>query len=297
MITVAHKRKKSARFLLSEAERHAELANKSRTVSVFVENYNQILYLISLLKLYEQNIRLSPTPSIEYDRLNREYQKHLQDALRRETHYRLESAEDLEEGYSRFCEEIARYEDIFSRETLDVADECKNMYVDKFPQISPQLLSQEQLIKRELHNVDSMSANGWEFEEYCAKLLLHNGFINAEVTPKSNDYGVDVVATNSDGVRYAVQCKCYSSKLGNAPIQEVAAGKKYYKCQVGVVMTNNYFTDNAINLAENNGILLWDRDKLKSMIAIYVGTTPSKPNAYKINEENSDPLLPDAIDL
>ena len=39
-----------------------------------------------------------------------------------------------------------------------------------------------------------------------------------------------------------------------------------YNCHVGVVMTNNYFTAGAKQLAEKNGILLWDRDKLQQMI-------------------------------
>ena len=69
-----------------------------------------------------------------------------------------------------------------------------------------------------------------------------------------------------EGVRYAAQCKCYSSALGNTPVQEVCAGKSMYNCHVGVVMTNNYFTAGAKQLAEKNGILLWDRDKLQQMI-------------------------------
>ena len=67
-------------------------------------------------------------------------------------------------------------------------------------------------------------------------------------------------------MRYAIQCKCYSSALGNTPVQEVCAGKSMYNCHVGVVMTNNYFTAGAKQLAEKNGILLWDRDKLQQMI-------------------------------
>lgn len=106
---------------------------------------------------------------------------------------------------------------------------------------------------------------GHEFENYCADLLRKNGFVNVSVTPGSGDQGVDVIA-EKEGVRYAVQCKCYSSALGNTPVQEVCAGKSMYNCHVGVVMTNNYFTAGAKQLAEKNGILLWDRDKLQQMI-------------------------------
>lgn len=111
--------------------------------------------------------------------------------------------------------------------------------------------------------VDHM--DGHRFENYCATVLQKNGFVNVSVTPGSGDQGVDVIA-EKEGVRYAVQCKCYSSALGNTPVQEVCAGKSMYNCHVGVVMTNNYFTAGAKQLAEKNGILLWDRDKLQQMI-------------------------------
>lgn len=111
--------------------------------------------------------------------------------------------------------------------------------------------------------IDNM--NGHDFESYCASILSKIGFINVSVTPGSGDQGVDVIA-EKEGVRYAIQCKCYSSNLGNTPIQEVCAGKNMYNCHVGVVMTNRYFTDSAKQLAERNGILLWDREKLMQMI-------------------------------
>lgn len=116
-----------------------------------------------------------------------------------------------------------------------------------------------------LNRVDSMT--GPDFEYWCAELLGKNGFINIVVTPSSGDQGVDITA-EKDGVRYAVQCKRYNSNLDNTPVQEVYAGRMVYHCQVGVVMTNQYFTDGAKVLAEKTGVLLWDRDKLIEMLEI-----------------------------
>lgn len=111
--------------------------------------------------------------------------------------------------------------------------------------------------------VDSM--DGHTFEYWCADLLSRNRFTNVTVTPGSGDHGVDVLA-EKDGIHYAIQCKCYSHDLGNTPVQEVYAGKEMYRCQVGVVMTNRYFTAGAKTLAEQTRVLLWDRDKLQSLI-------------------------------
>lgn len=106
---------------------------------------------------------------------------------------------------------------------------------------------------------------GHEFEYYCADLLRNNGFSNVEVTQGSGDQGVDIIATR-DGIKYAIQCKCYSQNIGNKAVQEVFAGKTFYNCHVAAVLTNQYFTSSAQALAESNGVLLWDRDKLEEMI-------------------------------
>lgn len=115
----------------------------------------------------------------------------------------------------------------------------------------------------ELYRIDHME--GHAFEHWCADILKKNGFENVEVTQASNDQGVDVLA-EKDGIKYAVQCKCYSSDLGNTPIQEVNAGKAIYHCHVGAVMTNRYFTAGAKEAAKANNILLWDRDYIAELL-------------------------------
>ena len=116
----------------------------------------------------------------------------------------------------------------------------------------------------QMRKVDGM--DGRDFEAWCADLLCKNGFVNVNVTPASNDQGVDIIATK-DGVPYAIQCKRYSSDLGNTPIQEVFAGKQMYDCQVAAVMTNQHFTSGAKALASKTGVLLWDRDELIHLIS------------------------------
>ena len=105
---------------------------------------------------------------------------------------------------------------------------------------------------------------GQDFEYYCAELLLGSGFTRAEVTRASGDYGVDIIA-DRDGVTYAIQCKCYDAEVGVPAVQQVYAGRDYYGCMVGAVMTNQYFTRPAQNMADRLHILLWDRDVLKDM--------------------------------
>lgn len=103
--------------------------------------------------------------------------------------------------------------------------------------------------------------NGFEFEEFCAELLSKNGFYDVSVTSKSGDQGIDIIA-HKDNIRYGIQCKLYSSPVGNSAVQQVFSGKAFYKCDIGIVLTNNTFTESAKSLAKEIGIVLWDKDML-----------------------------------
>ena len=118
-------------------------------------------------------------------------------------------------------------------------------------------------IRTSMSRIDAME--GHEFERFTADLLRRLGYQNVEVTRGSGDQGVDVLA-EKEGVRYAIQCKCYSSDLGNKPVQEVNTGKVIYHCHVGVVITNRHFTAGAREAAAATGVLLWDREKLQAML-------------------------------
>ncbi len=109
--------------------------------------------------------------------------------------------------------------------------------------------------------------DGWEFEEYVAELLVRNGYHNVEVTRGSGDQGVDILA-EKEGLSYAIQCKHYTSKISNKAVQEAYAGAGFYGCDVPVVMTNSYFYPSALELGEEIGVELWDRDVLKKLIRV-----------------------------
>lgn len=112
--------------------------------------------------------------------------------------------------------------------------------------------------------IDNMS--GHEFECFCVDLLSQNGFINVEQTPKSWDHGIDILASK-DGITYAIQCKCYASNIGNSAVQQAYTGKNLYHRDVAVVLTNQYFTQQAKEEATVLGVKLWDRNKLFEFFA------------------------------
>ncbi|MCC8182329.1 MAG: restriction endonuclease [Clostridiales bacterium] len=95
--------------------------------------------------------------------------------------------------------------------------------------------------------------DGVEYEAYVAELLRRQGFRDITFTPRTGDFGVDLLATHGRN-RYAIQCKYYSGAVGGAAVQEAAAGMAYYDCERGMVVTNSALTDGARELAQANGI-------------------------------------------
>ena len=47
---------------------------------------------------------------------------------------------------------------------------------------------------------------------------------------------------------------------------EAYAGAKFYGCEVPVVITNSYFFPSALELGDEIGVKLWDRDELGQLI-------------------------------
>lgn len=125
------------------------------------------------------------------------------------------------------------------------------------------LLIRRAVRRRRPSDMDLME--GREFEYYCADLLRRAGFLEVEVTRGSGDYGIDILAER-DGVTYAIQCKRYDGPVGVKAVQEAYAGRDYYDRMVGAVMTNQYFTRPAVEVAQKLKILLWDRGYLDSML-------------------------------
>lgn len=142
--------------------------------------------------------------------------------------------------------------------------------------------------KYTLKQLDKM--DGHQFEYACADILKANGYKHVKVTRGSGDFGVDVIA-EKDKVRYAIQCKRYNHKLDNTPIQEVVGGLAYYQCDKGAVMTNQYFTEPAKQLAQVNDIKLLDRDTLSHMVDKTEKSFDDKLNLFRSYLTSSSTML------
>lgn len=91
-----------------------------------------------------------------------------------------------------------------------------------------------------------------EFEVFCAEWLKIHGYENVELTPKTNDFGADIIAHKS-GERYACQCKHYNKPVGNEAVQKILGAAAYYDCDKTIVFAVSGFTPSAIEMAEKCG--------------------------------------------
>jgi HJR/Mrr/RecB family endonuclease len=122
----------------------------------------------------------------------------------------------------------------------------------------------ESLSSITISDLDSLS--GIEFENLIADKFHVLGF-KVESTPKTGDYGADLIVENKEGTRFIVQCKRFNSKVNLKAVQEVIGAMGHYAGDIGIVITNNTFLNSAIKLAESHDIELWNGQRLTSFLA------------------------------
>ncbi len=118
------------------------------------------------------------------------------------------------------------------------------------------------LRKAGMKEIDQMT--GEEFEQFLGHLFKKRGF-KVTYTSLSGDYGADLILRDGDE-KIAVQAKRYSGNVGVKAVQEIIGAVKMYDANEAWVVTNSYFTKQAIKLAEINEVYLIDRDELIDMI-------------------------------
>lgn len=120
------------------------------------------------------------------------------------------------------------------------------------------------LEKITIEDIDSL--DGHAFEDVMYE-LFKSCKLKVEKTPKSRDYGADLIITTKYE-KIVIQCKLYfNHKVGNSAVQEINTAKSYYNATLGLVITNSKYTKPAKNLAESNKVKILDREDLKEFLS------------------------------
>lgn len=154
------------------------------------------------------------------------------------------------------------------------------------------VIEKRRLAESGINDINKM--DGKTFEKYLEVLFERLGY-NVERTRYVGDYGADLV-TVKDGVKTVIQAKRYKNKVNIKAIQEAVAAKGYYGCSEGMVVTNSFYTNQAIELAKANGIKLWDRnDLMKALLSVKKNDSVSILSAGQVAATKEDVLSSSAV--
>jgi len=104
---------------------------------------------------------------------------------------------------------------------------------------------------------------GIKFENHCMEILKQNGW-EVKETPSTGDQGVDLIAS-IDGLRICIQCKDHEKAIGNKAVQEISAGKLFWKGTHAILVSKSGFTKSAQQLAKSNKVELINEYQLKDL--------------------------------
>lgn len=177
-----------------------------------------------------------------------------------------------EEEYISFCGEIEKTPKIFVKilqtieKTLD-----KDQYEKRLEDIKKRILiylNKTKRAKEVMLSTNFSFMSPYDFEKFIANLFNSFGY-KTNITSKTGDYGIDVIAENNSE-KIAIQCKKYQedNKVGNQTIQMLLGAMQLrgLKADKGIVITTSRFTRQAYKQAEDNNVELWDKNILHQKI-------------------------------
>ncbi|MTI84408.1 MAG: restriction endonuclease [Firmicutes bacterium] len=126
--------------------------------------------------------------------------------------------------------------------------------------VIPSKIRYQQLKSTGIINIDRKS--GKDFELWLKNMFSNLGY-RIKMTPITSDGGADLILTSSRGKKIAVQAKKSAGKnIGVKAVEEIMRGQKVYGCDEAWVVTNQYYTKDALSDAKKCGVVLWNRDDL-----------------------------------
>jgi len=118
-------------------------------------------------------------------------------------------------------------------------------------------------------NNNFMNISHFEFEGFIAQLFRKMGY-QTEVTRKTGDYGIDVIAKDKNDT-IAVQVKQFKhgNNVSNLIVQQVLGAMWKVKANKAIIITTSDFTIQAKVQAREAPIELWNLQTLKSTVRKY----------------------------
>ena len=178
-------------------------------------------------------------------------------------------------SFDEKLDKLLSYKRRLSENVLFPTGDSKNDGIQMFKELTQTSSSSMNIYEWSLDDIDQVV--GDVFEQIVCDLYNTMDGWSAEKTPRSNDYGVDVVALSDNKKKgFLIQCKHKENPEqpeGINGVQEVSAAVPYYRNKHGavnfepVLLTNSkLFTNQARRLASENGVKLISRSELAQML-------------------------------
>lgn len=155
-----------------------------------------------------------------------------------------------------------RKNEVFNDVLIELGEiECK--FNDELSRNKLNAENERNLLSNKLDNLMELSPR--DFEVYISQLYKSLGFEEVEVTPYSNDKGIDIVLyKNSE--KYGIQCKRYKGTVGSPDIQKFIGALDHLNVDKGIFVTTGMFSFEAEKMASEHPIELVNRIELAKLI-------------------------------
>lgn len=109
-----------------------------------------------------------------------------------------------------------------------------------------------------MKDFDSISYE--EFKKFCSDVFLAEGYRDIDMKSIDNTE----LSTIAGGYLYVVDCKQIPANklIDKEDVRDAYSKKAYYKADYAGIITNGYFSEEAVKYASILGILIWDRNYL-----------------------------------
>ena len=113
------------------------------------------------------------------------------------------------------------------------------------------------------------------YDEWCAAVLRRDGWHALPLQAADDDRGIDVIAENQ-GFRVVLQCRRHEQRIGEAVVEQAAAGRQVFEAGRAAVVCPESYTQAAQRLAASLGVLLLHESQLPDLARLCgIGQAPA----------------------
>ena len=139
---------------------------------------------------------------------------------------------------------------------------------------------------------DLLSIEPYQFEHLCASLMQKLGYTKVQVTPRSNDKGIDIIGEKF-GMKVVAQCKRYKNSVGSPDMQMFIGAMHNAGAHVGLYFTTGTFTREAEAMARVNGVTLFGKELFAKHLSLIDDCSTPAPAQNKLWDDDLDDLPAD----